>query len=190
MTDGIVYVKGRKIDQAKVRAFLKTVDYDDFEQDDGTWMSPVSGEIFATRFAMVGSIGTYLRPVTDKDPSEPTRAGYRRAKTAGREPTSEQRAANARYMKARRKGTPRHAEVVSERIEAIEQQPGKEASKAAAKIAKAKRMEDRRFISDELQDEIDAREAKSAADAAEAMDIVAEWAAVVPEESLDNEGGL
>lgn len=100
----VTYVKGRRIDQDKLREFLKNVDLDDFEQEDGTWMSPISGEIFSSKAAMCGSFGTYLRKPVQKDPTEPTRRGYIRAIRAGLKPTDEQKAAHAEYMRALRAG--------------------------------------------------------------------------------------
>ncbi len=190
MKDGIVYVKGRRIDQAKLREHLAGIDYDDWEQDDGTWKSPISGEIFATRFAMVGSLGTYLRGQETKDPNEPTRAGYMRAKRAGRDPTQEQRAAHARYIRARRKGVPKHAEAVSERVEAVANEPTREVKQAAQIAERKQRVVDKRTASDELLDEISEREEKMRAAAADAMALANEWAAELGEEPLDNDGGL
>jgi hypothetical protein len=100
----ITYVKGRRIDQEKLKEFLAQVNLDDFKQEDGTWMSPISGEIYASKAAMCGSFGSYLRKPVEKDPKEPTRRGYIRAIRAGIEPTEEQKAAHAEYMRALRAG--------------------------------------------------------------------------------------
>ena len=117
----VVYVKGRKIDQDQLKTFLAGVDFDTCEQEDGTWRSPISGQIFATKSAMYGSFGTYLRTPTLKDPTEPTRKGYIRAIRAGYSPTEAQKKAHADYMRALRAKKKEHAAVTSERLEAIAQ---------------------------------------------------------------------
>jgi hypothetical protein len=190
MTDRVIYVKGRRIDQAKLREHLAEIDYDDWEQEDGTWKSPISGEIFATRFAMVGSFGTYLRDHVERDPDEPTRAGYMRAKRAGRDPTTEQRAAHARYVKARRKVGPKHAEAVSERVEAVENEPGREVKKERQLALRKERKAEQREASDELLAEIEQREEKQHAAAVVAAGLAAEWAAELAETPIDNGGGV
>lgn len=194
MTDKVIYVKGRRIDQAQLRKFMADVDYDDFKQDDGTWKSPITGEIFATRFAMVGSFGTYFRDHPDLDPDEPTRAGYMRAMRADREPTGEQRAAHAAYVRARRKGVPKHAEAVSERVEAMAKEPTRVDKRDSQLALRKQRAEDRREASDELLDEIAEREEKMHAAAIDAMALATEWAADLDNslaaEPLDNHGGL
>ena len=81
MTD-IIHVKGRKIDQKKLRKFLDELDtsnIDQFLTDDGMWESPVTGELFRTKHQLWGHLGAYLRTIKHKDPKEPTRAGYVRA---------------------------------------------------------------------------------------------------------------
>lgn len=194
MTDKVIYVKGRRIDQVQLRKFMADVDYDDFKQDDGTWKSPITGEIFATRFAMVGSFGTYLRDHPDLDPDEPTRAGYMRATRAGREPTGEQRAAHAAYVRARRRGAGKHAEAVSERVEAMADEPGREIKREAQLALRKKRKADEREASDELLDEIAEREEKQHASAVDAMELATQWAADLDDTlaatPLDNQGGL
>lgn len=95
---GIVTIKGQKIDQEKLRAFLDSIDVMDYEQPDGTWMSPITKEIFQTRQALFGHFSAYLRvPRERKDVTEPTRAGYIRALRAGIRPTPEQRKAHNDY---------------------------------------------------------------------------------------------
>lgn len=190
MTDSIIYVKGRRIDQAKLRKFLEAIDYDDFGQVDGTWKSPITGEIFATRFAMCGSFGTYLRDHVELDPDAPDRAGYMRAKRAGREPTQEQRAAHAAYVRTRRKGVTKHAEAVSERVEAVRAEPTREEKQARQLAGRKQRKHDERDASEALLEEIAAREQKQHADAVEAMELATSWMNDGVEEPLDNEGGV
>lgn len=116
------YVKGRRINQDELRIFLsKITDYGQFEQDDGTWRSPISGEFFASRKAMVGSFGSYLKDRVPKDVTEPTRRGYIRAIRQGVEPTTEQRAAHAAYMRDHRRKV-KHGEVVEDALEQAKSQ--------------------------------------------------------------------
>ncbi len=106
MASGIIFVKGRRIDQRKLRRFLEELDtsnIDQFQTDDGMWESPITGELFRTKQQLWGSFGAYLRTINHKDPKEPTRAGYVRALRRGLEPTREQKAAHAEYNKAFRK---------------------------------------------------------------------------------------
>lgn len=106
MTDGIIYVKGRKINQRQLRKFLEEIDttnIDQFLTDDGLWESPINGELFRTKFQLWGQLGAYLRTVNHKDPLEPTRAGYVRALRRGMDPTPEQKQAHAAYNKAFRR---------------------------------------------------------------------------------------
>jgi hypothetical protein len=101
---GIIIVKGRRIDQVKLRAFLDSIDIDDVcETDEGYWKSPITGELFENRNQLNGHIGAYLRTPNRKDPTEPTRAGYVRALRAGLTPTDEQRKAHAEYAARRRR---------------------------------------------------------------------------------------
>ncbi len=190
MSDKIIYVKGRRIDQAKLRKFLADVDLDICELDDGTWKSPISGEIFASKFAMAGSFGTYLREHVERDPDEPNRAGYMRAKRAGRDPTQEQRAAHAAYVRARRKGGGKHAEAVAERVTAVLAEPTREVKREAQLAARKERKADQREASDELLDEISDREEKHHASAVIAADLAAQWASALDEVTLDNDGGV
>ena len=145
----IVYVKGRRIDQEALRLFLKDVVISDCEQDDGTWKSPISGEFFATRQAMVGSFGTYLRKSAAKDPHEPTRRGYIRAIRAGIKPTAPQKAAHAEYMRDLRAGRKRSAPVVEERIAAIEAAEPTRVRRVRIEGERAERMAIRKIRSDE-----------------------------------------
>ncbi len=191
MTDRIIYVKGRKIDQAKLRSFLADVDLEDFKQDDGTWKSPITGEIFQTKFAMAGSFGTYLRDHVEKDPDEPNRAGYMRAKRAGRDPTSEQKAAHAAYVRARRKGGGgKHYDAAAERIEAVLAEPPRKVKRDNQLALRKQRKADEREASDELLEEIEDREEKHHAAAVVAADLAAGWAAELAETPIDNAGGL
>lgn len=102
----ITFVKGRKIDQRKLRKFLRELNFEDVEQfrtDEGYYRSPITGELFRTKWQLWGSFGGYLKPGARKDPREPSRAGYTRAIRAGLEPTSEQKEAHRIYNKAHRK---------------------------------------------------------------------------------------
>lgn len=106
MENGIIYIKGRRVDQRKLRKFLDEIDLtniDQFLTDDGMWESPVTGEKFRTKAQLWGQIGAYLRTVTHKDPKEPTRAGYVRALRRGIDPTPEQKRAHADYNREFRK---------------------------------------------------------------------------------------
>lgn len=106
MASGIIFVKGRRIDQRKLRKFLEELDtsnIDQFLTDDGMWESPITGELFDTKQQLWGSFGAYLRTIKHKDPMEPTRAGYVRALRRGLEPTKDQKRAHAEYNKAFRK---------------------------------------------------------------------------------------
>jgi hypothetical protein len=100
---GIIIVKGRRIDQVKLKAYLDSVDIEDFVTDEGYWMSPITGEIFENKHQLNGHIGAYLRTPNRKDPTEPTRAGYVRALRAGLKPSEEQKAAHAEYAAKRRR---------------------------------------------------------------------------------------
>lgn len=100
---GIINVKGRRIDQVKLRAFLKTIDIEDCYTDEGFWQSPITHEIFETKNQLNGHIGAYLRTPNRKDPTEPTRAGYVRALRAGLTPSPEQKKAHATYAAERRR---------------------------------------------------------------------------------------
>lgn len=102
----VVYVKGRKIDQDKLRAFLEDINMeniDQFQTEDGYWKSPVTGDLFRTKFQLWGQLGSYLRTPQGKDPLEPTRAGYVRAVRRGLEPTPEQKRAHREYAKKYRR---------------------------------------------------------------------------------------
>jgi hypothetical protein len=104
---GIINVKGRRIDQVKLRAHLKTIDIEDCfheetEDEDEYWESPITGERFENVNQLNGHIGAYLRTPNRKDPTEPSRAGYVRALRAGMQPTEEQKAAHAKYAARRR----------------------------------------------------------------------------------------
>ena len=106
MASGIIFVKGRRIDQRKLRKFLEELDtsnIDQFLTEDGMWESPITGELFNTKQQLWGSFGAYLRTIKHKDPMEPTRAGYVRALRRGLEPTTDQKRAHAEYNKAFRK---------------------------------------------------------------------------------------
>ncbi len=107
MVNQITFVKGVRIDQKKLRDFLKTIDWDEYEitegPDKGKWKSPVNGDIFETKAQMYGQLGAYLRTPAPKDPREPTRAGYVRAIRRGLEPTKEQREAHRRYAREHRR---------------------------------------------------------------------------------------
>lgn len=100
---GIIIVKGRKIDQVKLREFLKNFDIEDAVTDKGFWESPITGEIFETKNQLNGHIGAYLRTPNRKDPKEPSRAGYVRALRAGLTPTEDQKRAHAEYAAERRR---------------------------------------------------------------------------------------
>lgn len=97
-----VIIKGRKIDQAKLRAYWDSIDIEDWITDEGYFKSPVTGEIFENRNQLNGHIGAYLRTPKRKDPNEPTRRGYVRALRAGKEPTEAQRKAHREYARDRR----------------------------------------------------------------------------------------
>jgi hypothetical protein len=100
---GIIIVKGRRIDQVKLRAFLKSIDIDECYNEDGEyWESPITHERFETKNQLNGHIGAYLRTPNRKDPKEPSRAGYVRALRAGMEPSAAQKAAHAAYAAERR----------------------------------------------------------------------------------------
>jgi len=102
----IIHIKGRKIDQKKLRKFLEELDMtniDQFQTEDGLWESPITGEKFRTKQQLWGQLGAYLRTINPKDPMEPTRAGYVRALRRGMEPTREQKRAHAEYNKAFRR---------------------------------------------------------------------------------------
>jgi hypothetical protein len=102
MDNGIIFIKGRRVDQRKLRMFLEEIDptnIDQFLTDDGLWKSPITGELFRDKAQLWGQLGAYLRTVTHKDPKEPTRAGYVRALRRGLEPTREQKQAHAEYNK-------------------------------------------------------------------------------------------
>lgn len=190
MTDRIIYVKGRRIDQAKLRKFLDGYDLSTCELDDGTWKSPISGEIFATQFAMAGSFGTYLREHVELDPDEPNRAGYMRAKRDGRDPTQEQRLAHNAYVRARRKGGPKHAEAVAERVTAVLAEPSREDKRDAQRADRKERKATEREASDELLTEIAEREEQQHAAAVDAMELATKWASDLAEVPIDNSGGL
>lgn len=101
-----VFVKGRKIDQEKLRDFLKDINFnniDQFETEEGYWKSPITGDLFRTKYQLYGQLGAYLRNVEHKDPREPTRAGYVRAIRRGLEPTEAQKKAHRDYAKAHRR---------------------------------------------------------------------------------------
>lgn len=104
--DGIIYVQGRKVNQRKLRKFLEEIDptnIDQFRTEDGKWQSPITGELFRTKYQLWGQLGAYLRTVDYKNPYEPTRAGYVRALRRGLDPTPEQKLAHSQYNKAFRR---------------------------------------------------------------------------------------
>lgn len=106
MVKPIIYVRGHKIDQEKLRKFLKDIDFeniDQFQTDEGFWKSPITGDLFETKWQLYGQLGSFLRKVEKKDPQEPTRAGYVRALRAGVQPTAAQKEAHAEYNRAYRK---------------------------------------------------------------------------------------
>lgn len=106
MAGNVVFVKGRKIDQDRLREFLKDVNIDNidqFETDEGYWKSPITGDLFETKFQLWGQLGAYLRTVEHKDPREPTRAGYVRALRRGLEPTDAQKEAHREYARQHRR---------------------------------------------------------------------------------------
>lgn len=116
MKDGIIFVKGKRIDQRKLRKFLEEIDFDNidqFETPEGKWRSPVSGDLFDTKHQLWGQLGAYLRNIDRKDPMEPTRAGYVRALRRGLEPTPAQKKAHAEYAKVYRRR--RRAKILKER---------------------------------------------------------------------------
>lgn len=120
MGDKII-VRGQEIDQAKLRAFLDDINIeniDQFQTEDGYWKSPVTGDLFETKWQLWGQLGAYLRKATRKDPKEPTRAGYVRALRSGLEPTPEQKKAhreyNREFRKRRRKNVVAETEVSTE----------------------------------------------------------------------------
>ena len=145
----IVHVKGRRIDQEALRKFLDGVVINDCEQDDGTWQSPISGEIFASKAAMVGSFGTYLRKSAAKDPHEPTRRGYIRAIRAGIKPTAPQKAAHAKYMRDLRAGRKPENPAVTERIAAVEAAEPKRVRHERYDAERAERVAARKLQADE-----------------------------------------
>lgn len=103
-----INVKGRIIDQEKLRHHLASIDIDDCfheETDDEPeyWESPITGERFENRNQLNGHIGAYLRTPNRKDPTEPSRAGYVRALRAGLTPTEKQKKAHAEYAAERRR---------------------------------------------------------------------------------------
>lgn len=107
----ITFVQGVKIDQRKLRAYLKQIDIEnDIEQflitegpDKGKWRSPVNGALFDTKYQLWGQLGAYLRTPKPKDPREPTRAGYVRALRRGLEPTEAQKEAHRKYARDHRR---------------------------------------------------------------------------------------
>lgn len=144
----ITHVKGRRIDQDQLREFLAGIDIDEFEQDDGTWMSPISGEIFSSKAALFGSFGTYLRKPVQKDPTEPTRRGYIRAIRAGLTPTDEQKAAHAAYMRALRAGKKINPAVEKRIVEISEKETMSDRAERRAE-EKAERIAARKLQADE-----------------------------------------
>lgn len=99
-----ITVKGRTLNQEKLRAFIDSIDIEDcYDENRKVWRSPITGENFLTKAQLSGHIGAYLRTPSRKDPTEPTRAGYIRALRAGLEPTDEQRAAHAAYAAKQRR---------------------------------------------------------------------------------------
>ena len=100
--DNVIFIKGRRIDQTKLREFLESINYenvDQFETSEGFWKSPITGDLFRTKHQLWGQIGAYLRNIERKDPREPTRAGYVRAIRRGLEPTEEQKRAHREYSR-------------------------------------------------------------------------------------------
>ena len=94
-----VVIKGQKVNQDALRKFLDSIDIKTYEQDDGQWKSPVTGELFPSLAAVTGHLGSYLRKPRERLPlDEPTRAGYVRAIRAGAEPTVEQKEAHRAYQ--------------------------------------------------------------------------------------------
>ena len=148
--NNIIYVKGRKIDQRQLRDFLDKIDLEDFKvaDKDGieAWKSPITGELFRTKFQLHGHIGAYLRTPNRKDVTEPTRRGYMRALRAGVEPTDEQRDAHRRYVKALRD---KHklaeaSDAIHERVEAVKATKPYQERRVDYNEKKAKRLADRR----------------------------------------------
>jgi len=105
--EDITFVKGVKIDQKKLRKFLKKVNWDDYQitegPDKGRWKSPITGDVFDHLSQVHGQLGAYLRAPSSKDPFEPTRAGYVRAIRRGLEPTEAQKEAHKQYARDHRR---------------------------------------------------------------------------------------
>ncbi len=97
-----VIIKGRKIDQDKLRVYWDSIDIEDWVTDEGYFKSPITGELFETMNQLNGHVGAYLRTPHRKDTKEPTRRGYVRALRAGEEPSEAQRKAHRDYARNRR----------------------------------------------------------------------------------------
>lgn len=94
----IITIKGKKVNQEKLREFLDGRNFAEYQQDDGQWKSPITGELFVSKSALNGHLGAYLRKPKDRLPTdEPSRAGYVRARRAGVDPTPEQKEAHRQY---------------------------------------------------------------------------------------------
>lgn len=148
--NNIIYIKGRKIDQRQLRDFLDGINLDDFHSvgEDGldVWKSPITGELFRTKFQLHGHIGAYLRTPNRKDVSEPSRRGYMRALRAGVDPTDEQRDAHRRYVAAQRanKKLADASDGVRTRIEEIKDAKPHAQKRKEFFDARAKRLADRK----------------------------------------------
>lgn len=158
-----VIVKGRRIDQEKLRKFLDGINTDDCEIEPGIWRSPITGELFASKGSMVGSWGVYFRKPNNELINEPSRAGYMRARRAGLEPTQEQRDAHAAYMRelrARGLEGKKHADVILEAVKSMESLEPHEDRRRRLADEKAERVRLRRQQADEayrasLSDDVD-----------------------------------
>lgn len=75
------------------REFLRTCEVE------GVWISPITGQVFESFYALSGHIGQRLRTPTRGRHLTPDRAGYINAIRRGVEPTEKQRRAHKEYMR-------------------------------------------------------------------------------------------
>lgn len=76
------------------REFLRTL-----QDDEGWWISPITGERFATYYQLTGHIGQRTRGEVSETPLTDDRSGYVKAIRRGEEPTDAQRRAHREYMR-------------------------------------------------------------------------------------------
>lgn len=86
----------------QIQRHLLRVDLKKCQNEDGKWISPITGEEFDSFFKLSGHIGAKLRTINET-PLTDDRAGYVKARRRGIPPTDAQVRAHREYMRAYRR---------------------------------------------------------------------------------------